>query len=209
MIDYLLERLKTSPALDTVVMATSLAPGDDVLADRVARTGVAVFRGSESDCLERVHGACLAHGLDVMVRVTGDCPLVPPDTVTEMVRHFLNNRSHLDYLSNRSFTDFPEGTDVEVFGFDALSQAASEATAQREREHINYYFLDRPERFRLRYFNHSMGKDFSRFKLSIDTASNLDQTKELFARFGLAPDFNLPQLLAALERFERFHEAHP
>lgn len=208
-IGYLLERLKICPDLDAVILATSVHGQDDPLAELAGRLGVPCFRGSESDCLERVHGACLVNGVDVMARVTGDCPLVPPDVVSAMVRHFLANRDRLDYLSNRQFTDYPEGTDVEVFGADSLAQAAREASAPREREHINYFFLDRPNRFRIRYFNHAAGEDFSRFKLSIDTFADLERARALFTRYGLSPEFTLAGLLSTLARLEDSLEVHP
>lgn len=208
-IGYLLERLKTCPDLDAVILATSVHALDDPLAELAGRLGVSCFRGSESDCLERVYGACLANGVDVMARVTGDCPLVPPDVVSAMVRHFLANRDRLDYLSNRQFTDYPEGTDVEVFNADSLALAAREARSPREREHINYFFLDQPDRFRIRYFNHVAGEDFSRFKLSIDTSADLERARALFTRHGLSPEFTLAELLSTLSRFEDSPEVHP
>lgn len=208
-IGYLLERLRICPDLDAVILATSVHGQDDPLAELAGRLGVPCFRGSESDCLERVHGACLANGVEVMARVTGDCPLVPPDVVSAMVRYFLANRDRLDYLSNRQFTDYPEGTDVEIFSADSLAQAAREASAPREREHINYFFLDRSDRFRIRYFNHAAGEDFSRFKLSIDTFADLERARALFTRHGLSPEFTLAGLLSTLTRLEDSPEVHP
>jgi len=195
----LLERLARCRQARCLVVATSREPSDDRLADWLRQRGIAFFRGSESDCLERCHQAATLAGMDPVVRITADCPLVVPEVVDAMIAYYQANRDALDYLSNRQYTDFPEGLDVEVFSLALLEEAANCAIAARDREHINYYFLERDRRFRIRYFNHGLGRDLSRFKLSIDTAQDLAHIRGLLTAQGLGRDFSLARLAAALE----------
>ena len=202
-LEYLLDRVSTCREAHQVVVATTTNPGDDPLAAWLADRGQPYLRGSETDCLERFRSACVLASADVTVRITSDCPLVVPEVVDSMIAYYVRNRNHLDYLSNRQYTDFPEGVDVEIFSREMLEEAAACATEQREREHINYYFLDRPERFRIRYFNHGSGDDYSRFKLSIDTLSDLEQIRSFFTSGRLPAEFTLHDLLSLLRRIDK------
>jgi len=195
---YLLERLTFCQPAAKLIVATSLNPIDDPLAQQIAAWKIAFFRGSESDCLERYYSAARQFDLEIVARVTADCPLVIPSIVEEMIQYFRRNYDRIDYLSNRQYTDFPEGLDVEIFKTDLLEEGVREAQRLDEREHINYFFLNRPTRYRLRYYNHGRGRDYSRFKLSIDDAADLDRVRALFSHRGLPIDFTFDQLITAL-----------
>lgn len=82
---HLIHRLRACRSLDGVLIATSTSPLDDPLAEYCAAEGVAVFRGSEDDVLARYHGAAQSVGATIVVRVTGDSPLIDPPTIDRMV----------------------------------------------------------------------------------------------------------------------------
>ena len=115
MIEVLLDRLGRARELDQIVLATSDLAADDRLAEHVHETGLIVFRGSERDVLDRYHGAAGFVGADVVVRVTGDCPLVDPQLVDDAVLAF--RRAAVDYASNVDPPTYPDGLDIEVFTF--------------------------------------------------------------------------------------------
>jgi glutamate-1-semialdehyde 2,1-aminomutase len=93
-------------------------PRNQVLIDHVAALGFAWEQGSEQDVLERFVQAADRHGADVVVRITGDCPLVDPQLVDDCILHFL--QAEVDYLSNTSPPTYPDGLDVEVVRLGAL-----------------------------------------------------------------------------------------
>ena len=80
-IQLLLERLSLSKRLDEIVVATSTESSDDDLVNHIKELGFKYFRGSESDVLSRFMGAAETYSADVVVRITGDCPLVDPSLV--------------------------------------------------------------------------------------------------------------------------------
>jgi spore coat polysaccharide biosynthesis protein SpsF len=201
-LDFLLQRLNTCRLADMIVVATTENPQDDKLVSWLLQKGVFYFRGSESDCLARYHDTCQAFGIGNVIRITADCPLVIPDVVNDMIRYYKRNIDWIDYLSNRQFTNFPEGLDVEIFSSRMLAEAMCEADKQDEREHINYFFLRRPSRYRIRYYNHNLSIDFSRFKLSIDTREDLFRINHMFQEKGLPHQFSLQQLMEALREDE-------
>src|SRR4051812_29101977 len=78
LLSLMVERVRRARYLDEVVVATTSAERDSVIADLCQAEGIAVFRGSEDDVLGRVVAAGRAHGAEVSVLLTGDCPLHDP-----------------------------------------------------------------------------------------------------------------------------------
>jgi spore coat polysaccharide biosynthesis protein SpsF len=97
-IGWLVDRLRECRTVDEIVLATSTGKGDDVLAKWCTDNGVRCFRGSEDDVLKRVVDAHREAKTDVIVEITGDCPLTDPDVVDLGVETFLSNEC--DYLTN-------------------------------------------------------------------------------------------------------------
>ena len=202
-LSYLLGRLSACQSADKVIVATTTSSKDDSLARWLKNNGYRFYRGSETDCLDRLHCACEQFAVDIAVRITSDCAFVVPENVDEMIRYYIGNRFEIDYLSNRINTNFPEGLDVEIFTSEMLKHAAAHATLMKEREHINYFFLDRAETYKVRYFNHDLGLDYARFKLSIDTRQDLDQARLLFSEYGLPMHFSFNELTRVLLKYEQ------
>jgi spore coat polysaccharide biosynthesis protein SpsF len=139
---HLLERLARAETLDRIVVATSTDPRDDGIASLCLRLGVPVFRGSETDVLDRYVRAAREFGLEVVVRVTADCPLIDTELVDEMVRFFLENPGRFDLVTNRHPLTYPDGLDFDVLPREALEQAGREATAPHHREHAIPFFWE-------------------------------------------------------------------
>lgn len=134
MIGFLLHRLQRSRTLDEVVLATSVEPANDALAATVQSMGFAVFRGPEDDVLARYAGAALAHGADIVVRVTGDCPLVDPELIDRLVARVKSRAC--DFCTNVKPPTWPDGLDLAVFTGELLDAAAREAALPSDREHV-------------------------------------------------------------------------
>jgi glutamate-1-semialdehyde 2,1-aminomutase/spore coat polysaccharide biosynthesis protein SpsF len=189
-------RAKTCAELDDLVVATSDQPDDLPLAAAVESAGFAVWRGSADDVLTRVFDAARSRQADVVVRITGDCPLVDPDILAEMIRRF--RTEGLAYLSNVSPPTFPDGLDLEIVRLDALLAAQAEATEAHEREHVTPFIRERPGRFPSANHLHA-GADLSDLHWSIDRPEDLALVADLLAETGLALP-KLADLLAALDR---------
>lgn len=132
-----IERLARARRIDKLVLATSVEPSDDPLAETLAAEGIAVHRGPLDNVLARFAGALEAHPADHVVRLTADCPLTDPEGVDATIA--LHLESGADYTSNTpdAFA-FPKGLDVEVVAAPALRRAAAEASTPEEREHVTW-----------------------------------------------------------------------
>jgi len=196
---YLLKRLSKCKKADKVIVAISTNSKDDVLEAWLKQIGYSFFRGSEEDCIGRYYGAAKKFEADIIVRITSDCPLVVPHIVDEMIEHYIDS-GKIDYFSNRQFTNFPEGLDTEIFTFKMLEDAENNAILKDEREHVNNYFLNRPAQYDIVYYNHNIEGDYSNFKLSIDTAEDLERARKFFAENNLPLEFSFKDLIEILTK---------
>jgi glutamate-1-semialdehyde 2,1-aminomutase len=136
LIGLLLARLSQSTRLDRIVVATTALSDDDALALYVRSLGYMVFRGSESDVLDRFYQAARATDADTIVRITGDCPLVDAGLVDAVVERL--ESLDVEYASNTETPGFPDGLDVEAFRFAALERVWRSAlsVSDYDREHV-------------------------------------------------------------------------
>jgi len=137
MIEILFARLARSKKIHQLVLATSINPKDDTLAEQVLKLGYVSYRGSEDDVLNRYYHAAKNEGADLVVRITGDCPLIDSDLVDELIECFQSK--NIDYMSNTNPPTFPDGLDAEIFTFKALETSFKEATSKYDREHVTSY----------------------------------------------------------------------
>ena len=90
MIEILLKRLSKSKLIDQIVLATSTDKKNKPLVNKVEHLGFTCIQGSELDVLDRYIKTAEQCKADVIVRITGDCPLVDPVLVDECISRFKN-----------------------------------------------------------------------------------------------------------------------
>jgi spore coat polysaccharide biosynthesis protein SpsF len=197
---YLIERLRQSERIDQVVIATTTHTKDDVLVKLCNEWDIPVFRGSEEDVLERYYQAAQENNAQCVVRVTSDCPLIDPDIIDQTIALYLENLSEYDYTSNSRIQTFPRGMDVEVFSFDALSQAYNHAKKPYQREHVTPYLYDEPGKFRLGNLKNSAGNT-SDIRLTVDTPEDFALVKKILEEiYPKNPRFRLKDIIELLKK---------
>jgi glutamate-1-semialdehyde aminotransferase/spore coat polysaccharide biosynthesis protein SpsF (cytidylyltransferase family) len=137
MLWQVVNRVRRASTLRQVVVATSTAAADDAVAAFCRAHEIECYRGSESDVLDRYYQAAKSLGAEIVVRITGDCPLIDAAMIDDVVRVFLAERC--DYASNTLRATYPDGLDTEVFSFAALEKTWREARLGAEREHVTPY----------------------------------------------------------------------
>jgi spore coat polysaccharide biosynthesis protein SpsF len=195
---HLLERLSRARTLDRIVVATSTDGRDDAIAELCGRLGVPVFRGSETDVLDRYFRAAEEFGLDVIVRVTADCPLIDPELVDEKVEFFLQNRGRFDLVTNRHPLTYPDGLDFDVLSREALGHAWRSATAPHHREHTVPFFWETG--MRVHNFVDPENR-FRRHRWTLDYPEDYELIRRIIeALYCEGEHFGTPEILAHLER---------
>jgi len=192
LIERVLMRLSEASLLDRIIVATSTNPVNQPLVDHVKGLGYEVFEGSESDVLDRYFQAAKRHEADTIVRVTGDCPLVDPVLVDEIIQVFL--KGDFDYVSNVELDrhTYPDGLDCEVFSFGTLERAAAEASDPSHREHVTTYILD-SEAFKRRAVLSE--NDCSDQRWTVDEAEDLALVSSIYSHFSPRTDFRWTEIM--------------
>ncbi|MDD1664201.1 MAG: glycosyltransferase family protein, partial [Methanomicrobiales archaeon] len=147
LLDHLIERLKRARTLDQIIVATTTNATDDPVEALARNLGCGCFRGSEEDVLERVLSAAHRFGVDLIVEITGDCPLMDPAIVDILVETYRLNR--YDYVSNVLERTYPRGMDTQVFPTKVLDEVARLTDDPVDHEHVSLYIYNHPERFSL------------------------------------------------------------
>jgi spore coat polysaccharide biosynthesis protein SpsF len=190
------ERLRRSRSISEVVIATSLSPDDEAVVREAERLRVAIFRGSESDVLDRYFQAARAFHVEAVVRITSDCPLIDAEVTENTVRAFLNEQP--DYASNALARTYPRGLDTEVMSVDALTRAWRTAKQPYEREHVTPFMYEHPELFKV--LSVTNDADFSSHRWTLDTAEDLEFVRAVYERFGNRSNFTWRDVLDLVER---------
>lgn len=194
MIVFMACRAQHARTLDQVAVVTSIDPSDDALASTVERAGLPVFRGSLKDVLARYGAAAEHFGVDEVVRLTGDCPLIDPATIDAVVAARREHRA--DYASNCEPPTFPDGLDTECFTRTALVRALGRAKLPSEREHVTLWM--RSDEAKLKRVNVRALADFSALRLTVDYPDDLALVRELVTRIGPREPFDLFDVLRLL-----------
>lgn len=196
MLEHQIERVRRAETLDEIVVATSTSDEDRPILELAKELGVSSYTGSEEDVLDRMYKAAKAHGADVVVRLTGDCPLIEPNVVDWLVSTYLDRPSEIDYVATDP--SFPEGYDAEVLDYKALQTAWEEADTRYEREHVTTYIWQ-SGKFETERLGHE--PDLSHVRLTVDEPADLELVREVYQR--LYPeegyDFTTDDVLRVLE----------
>jgi spore coat polysaccharide biosynthesis protein SpsF len=147
MLARMVERVRRARLVDTVVVATTARPADDIIEALCRRLRCPCFRGSENDMLDRLLGSARAFGGDVIVQLTGDCPAVDHRHIDRSVEFFRSGE--FDYVCNNMPQTLPIGFDVRLFPTEVLARAGEMTADPIDRVHGSYYIYTHPERFRL------------------------------------------------------------
>jgi spore coat polysaccharide biosynthesis protein SpsF (cytidylyltransferase family) len=191
-----IERVRQGSSLDELIVATSNEPGDDPIAAECNRIGVKCSRGSLLDVLDRFYGAIESTRATVVVRLTGDCPLLCPDIMDAVVA--LREQGGFDYASNIREPSFPDGLDVEAMTRESLICAWRQARLPSEREHVTPYIWKHPELFSIGSYKNSV--DDSAHRWTVDEPQDFAFVSAIYQRlYPSNPNFRMADVLKLLD----------
>ncbi len=183
---HVIHRLRKCRRVQRIVIATSDRTSDDPLAEFACAQGVELVRGPEDNVLQRFALAARQIAPDVMVRVTGDAPLIDPVTLDLFISRLTSENA--DYC-----TSDPSSPRVIHEGFCTFTRTAFERLLQEApddpaaREHITAYFKEHPESYQIAYQPKDPRHVFEGARLSVDTPADLQFLETIYQRLNAAP----------------------
>lgn len=193
MLEALLRRLSAAESINEIVVATSSDESDDPVAALASSLGFSCYRGSLTDVRSRFRDVGLITNADVLVRITGDCPMVDPDLVDALVEKF--QAGNFDYGSNVNPPTYPDGLDVEVFSFASFEDSLARDLSSDAIEHVTPALRAK----RLRQFNLTAKDDYSHLRWTVDNSRDLAVIRNVFSHFSPRIDFGWEDVLDLYE----------
>ncbi len=199
MLWHIVNRLYKCVFVNKVVVATSNEAQDDAIADLCGNYLIDVFRGSEKDVLKRYYDTAVKYGADVVVRITGDCPLIDPRITDTVISAYMNNTVDYAGASNTIKRSYPRGLDTEVISFSSLEKCHRLADKPYEREHVTIFLYEHPDEFRM--YSVENDRDFSSLRWTVDEEEDLRLVTDIYKRlFKKDNIFYMEDIIRILEK---------
>ena len=196
------ERVAASKLAGTIVIAATKDESDEPIIRLCEENKLEYFRGDSDDVLDRHYQCALKYNPDVVVKIPSDCPLIDSRIIDKVLKYYIDNRKHFDFVSNLHPPSYPDGNDVEVMSFEALKDAWQNAGLKLEREHTTPYLWENPDKFRIGNVKWNSGKDYSMsYRFTIDYNEDYLFIKTVYDElYGQDSSFTLEDILDLLER---------
>jgi N,N'-diacetyllegionaminate synthase len=175
-IERCLDNCLRFPFTDDVILATSTIEEDAVLGQYTLKGRAKFWQGDPEDVISRYLGACDKYDIDVVIRVTGDCPVVSP----EIARFLLE--SH--FAAGADFTEprqFAVGSNSQVYNVEALRRVIELVGNADYSEHMTLYMTNNPGIFKVNFVD--LPPELIRdYRLTLDYQEDLDMFNELYKK---------------------------
>ena len=162
------------PSANVVVLATSTTREDEVLKDYTLDGKVKFFQGEPDDVIKRYIAASDEHDIDVIIRVTADCPVISVEIAEYLLEHHFT--SGADYTTAR---DFAVGTACEIYNAEALRRVINYLGEAKYSEYMTWYLKNNREFFKVEVID--LPSDMLRdYRLTLDYQEDLDLFQKIF-----------------------------
>ena len=203
-----IKQVKNSSLISDLIIVTTDQKEDNEIREFCQKNDLKVFSGSKDDVLSRYVKAAEITNADIVVRITGDCPLIAPDTIDEVIEEFI--KSDYSYASNTYPYTRSEGQDVEVFSAKILEYTAKNANDKIDKEHVTLFI----KKNRL-ISKHNVIHDYFEFtdlKLSVDYIEDLNFVRKVWSNlekeFSKKEFYIYSEIVMALNQIENLNNKY-
>jgi len=180
MIEHQIERILFSKYSKNLVLATTTNKKDLVFERLFKKKKISIFRGSKDNVLKRFYDCAKFFQADIIVRFTGDCPLIDYKLIDEAVTYFLKN--NFDYINNIDTKFIPDGLHVEIFNFKSLKLAFKKAKTNFDREHVTPYILVNEDLFKIKKIRPNRKYTIKNLRLTLDYIQDYFLINQIYNR---------------------------
>ena len=196
---YMVERVRRTPSIDRVVLATTVNDTDDPLVALAEELGIGWHRGSEEDVLGRVLDTARAHDIDAIVGLTGDCCFMDPGVVEEVIQHYL--RGQADYVANFLEPSYPSGMQAQIYATEILADVAARTNDAEDREHVSLFIYRNPDIYKVEGVRAPADLIAPDINLTLDWVEDLDLMRQVHDALAPSnPDFGVAEIVELFRR---------
>lgn len=206
-LDLQIEKIKTELPDARLVVATTKNSADDELVAYCRNKKIAVFRGSETDVLQRFIDCALAYEAENIIRVCSDNPFLDGAGIKYLTTQ---NFEAFDYVSFKNHLGVPAikthwGVFAEWVKTSALQRAARATKSSFYHEHVTNFIYGNDKTFNIALHdapNAILNRDDVRF--TIDTRGDFQVCSEIYQLWDKQ---GLPSLLDLVDKHKPWLEA--
>lgn len=180
MLQHQIERTQRSQKINSLVIATSNNIEDSAIIALGKKLNISTYAGHLTNVLDRYYQAAKTHKADIVVRITGDCPLTDPDIIDAVIKQHIEEKN--TYTSNVEKTTFPDGLDVEVINFTALEDAWKNASKLSDLEHVTPYIRQQSD---IKKGHYLAEHDYSSYRWTVDEPEDFTFVALIYEKLGI------------------------
>lgn len=182
-LDLLIEKLRSVPDTN-IILATSTSSTDNQLEVFAKDKNIDLFRGSESDVLERFIKAAEQFKAKQLIRVCSDNPFLELKSIKELILYVKENPEY-DYVSfNVNGTPSIKthyGFWTEYVTLDTLHKVSNFTNEPLYHEHVTNYIYTHPEKFKIKLLETSKELiKHNNIRLTIDTETDFQNAQTIY-----------------------------
>jgi len=196
MLKHLVTRLEAVASIQAIVLATTINKTDDPLVKFAKQENINYYRGSEGDVMLRVIKAGESVNADIVVEITGDCPIIDPQIIEQTIKMFEKNDA--DYVSNAHIRSYPDGMDTQVFKLATLKHSASMTSDALDHEHVTLHIRNHPELFSHVHLVAPPELHWPGLGLTLDEEGDYLLLKKIIEHFDQTPLFSCRDVIQLL-----------
>lgn len=189
-LEIYIERTKQSRLIDKLVFATGDLKENDVLCDIAEKTGIASFKGSEHDVLDRMYQCAKHFNADTIVRLTADNLLIEPKEIDLIIQRFIDLRcidiQFASNVDNWMDSGYPDGLGAEVYRINLLEKMYREIKqGNKIREHPHLYPRKNKDKVLSTVPEWHGDKKYSHLVFTIDTKEDYKFIDDIYNKYNI------------------------
>ena len=187
-IEHQIDRLKRCKEGE-VILCTSTLEEDEQLIGIAQKKGIKYFAGDPDDVMDRFVQCAEREEANIVVRTTGDCPLIDPEIVDKLIIHHL--KTGADYTG---IEDVPIGFEAEVINVATLKEAKGRVKDPKDTEFMTWFIKD-PFHFKVEILPIDEAIKCN-YRMTLDTPQDLQAIREVFkALYPKKRDFTIGDIV--------------
>ena len=193
LLETVVTRFRQSRKIDGVVVATSVAPGDDLIAAWCVDNNVLCHRGSENNVLDRVVGAAQAAGADAIVQMGADSAYLDSMLIDQLIDIYKYDT--YDLVCNTLELTYPLGIYGHIVRVASLYDINDRNDlSDADREDVTRYIWEHPDQFRLLNIKAPSELRYPQLRFTVDYPEDMALAQAIYTKFN-GPNFTTADLI--------------
>jgi len=153
LIEWVIKRVQKSQLLDDIIVAIPVSEDNDILAKYIEKLKVKVYRGSESNVLNRFYESVKNENATNIVRICADNPLIDGNEIDNLINFYNNNICDYTYNHIPKNNLYPDGLGAEIISFETIENLNNIVNTKNHKEHCLSYIADNNEKYIIKTFD--------------------------------------------------------